>query len=86
MSLDFNGWLCYPVFLLVGFLAQLKQPSTEISRTLYSYLLREPISPLLGTVRLICGINSKVVNGNGKYIVVIDVKEYLSALNQGCES
>lgn len=33
MSTDFNGWLCYPVFVFVGFLAldNLVQKSAESS-------------------------------------------------------
>lgn len=85
MSPDFNGWLCYPVFVFVGFLAQVKlvQKSAE---TFILICLENPPHPFWESFDFIVELILKMVNGNGKYTVMISPKECLLALNQGRES
>lgn len=81
MSPDFNGWPCYPVFVLTGFLAQvnLVQKSAETSVLI---CFENPFHPSWELFNFIVELILKMVNENEKYIAMI-AKEYLLTLNQG---
>lgn len=75
MSPDFNGWLCYPVCVIIGIVTQLNlvQKSAETS------------IPFWELLDLIVELILKMVNGNEKNVAMTAAKEYLPVFTQGRE-